>query len=302
LSASPLAGARIAVTGARKAAETADFVRRLGGEPLVAPVLSTVPVDAAGFPDRSTETGDGPPPGRDVPLDRLLTDDVALVIFLTGVGARTLFRFADERGQLEELRAALGRTTVVARGPKALGALKGAGIKVAWMPTEATVAAILAGLDRFEVAGRVAVIQWSGFVDERLRDALTERGADVIELDLYRHVAPEDEAPVLALVEAVCSGTVDFLTFTSAIGVRGFFAIAEQREREDEVLAALRSGRVIPVAVGPVTAAALAEAGAPAPIVPDTHTTGGMLRAIEHWLANHPHRSPIIVDLTASIE
>jgi uroporphyrinogen-III synthase len=301
LSASPLAGARIGLTGARKAEETADFVRRLGGEPLIAPVLATLPIDAARLATGVDTAPDGTPSASDVALGRLLSDDVALAIFLTGVGARALFRLADERGQVAELRAVLGRTTVVARGPKALGALKGAGVKVAWMPAEATVAAILAGLDQFEVAGRVAAIQWSGFVDERLRDALTQLGADVVELDLYRHVAPEDETPVVTLIEAICSGTVDFLTFTSAIAVRGFFAIAEEHERDDAVLAALRTGRVIPVAVGPVTAAALAEADAPATIVAETHTTGGMLRAIERWLADNPRCSPENVDLAASI-
>ncbi len=284
-SATPLAGARIGLTGARKAPETAEFVRRLGGIPIVAPVLATTSLDGGEVSPNRSAGDSGDVLGPDQAIDAILAEDLALVVFLTGVGVRALLALADRQGRRPEVVARLARTTVVARGPKAHGALKGAGIPVTWLPREATVAAILAELDRFDVAGRTALVQLSGFPDGRLRVALTARGARVRELNLYEHVRPADEGPVLALLDAVETGEVDFLTFTSAIAVRGFFAIAESHGRDDPLLAALRSGRVTPVAVGPVTAAALAEVGAPATIVPSTPTTGGMFRAIEEWLA-----------------
>src|SRR6266852_3091004 len=202
---SPLAGARIALTGTRKAQETADFVRRLGGVPIVAPALDTSPI--------SGEGGDAVDPGA--ALNDLLEADIALVIFLTGVGARALVRLAESAGRGDELRSMLAQTKVIARGPKALGALKGAGVRVDWMPREATVAAIVDGLDQFALTGRAVAIQWSGFIDHDLRAELHRRAARVVELDLYRHMAPASETPVLDLIDAIVDGQVDFLTFTS---------------------------------------------------------------------------------------
>ena len=286
----PLGGARIALTGARKAQESADFVTRLGGIPIVVPSLSTTTVDSAALAGNSIDLVQPIAllDGEQVEIDRLLGDDVALYVFLTGVGARALFRLTEAAGTYDQLKANLGRAAVVVRGPKALGALKGAGFRVDWMPSQATVEAILAGLDRFEMSGRTVVVQLSGFGDPRLREALESRGASVIELNLYRHTAPTNEALVLSLIDELGRGSVDFLTFTSAIGVREFFGVAERHEREDELLDALGSGKVVTAAVGPVTAAALAECGAPAHIVPEIHTTGGMLRAITDWLIAHP--------------
>jgi uroporphyrinogen-III synthase len=267
----PLAGLRIGLTGTRKAQETAEYVRRLGGIPIVAPALDTTPIGG------SSETAADPAAS----LSDLLGSDVALVIFLTGVGARALLRLAESVGREAELRATLERAKVVARGPKALGALRGAKVRVDWMPNEATVEAIMTGLDQFEVAGRAVGIQWSGFVDDRLRGELQRRAERVVELDLYRHVPPANEAPVLALLDAIRTGGVDFLTFTSAIAVRELFALAERHGRDDELLAALQTGATVPVAVGPVTGAALGDAGVAEYVVPGIHTTGGMFRAIE---------------------
>jgi uroporphyrinogen-III synthase len=266
----PLAGLRIGLTGTRKAQETADYVRRLGGIPIVAPALDTT---ASG--------GDGVDPVA--ALGELIGSDTALVIFLTGVGARALLRLSESVGRAAELREALERAKVVARGPKALGALKGAKVRVDWMPNEATVEAIVAGLDQFDVAGRTVAIQWSGFVDDQLRAELRHRARSVVELDLYRHIAPANEAPVLDLIDAIRDGRVDFLTFTSAIAVREFFALVERHGRDDDLLTALRRGSTVPVAVGPVTGNALADAGVSDYVVPGIHTTGGMFRAIEEW-------------------
>jgi uroporphyrinogen-III synthase len=107
----------------------------------------------------------------------------------------------------------------------------------------------------------------------------------VVVLVVFRIVAPANEAPVLELIDAVRDGNVDFLTFTSAIAVREFFALAERHGRDDDVLIALQGGSVVPVAVGPVTGSAIADAGVSNYLVPAIHTTGGMFRAIEERIS-----------------
>ena len=266
-----LRGARIGLTGTRKAEETAEYVRRLGGVPILAPAIETVSAETTA-PD----------------LTPLLDGEVRYAIFLTGVGVHALFRVAEERGQAEALHSALNAMTVISRGPKARGALKGHRVAVHWQPPEATLAAIAAGLNDFDLAGQTAMVQWPGFSDEAFHGALTARGARVIDLHLYRHGASPNEEPVLAMIEQIRRGDLDFLTFTSAIGVRGFFGIAEKFGRDDALLAALQRGQTRLVAVGSVTAAALAEVGAPPPLVPEIQTTGGMFRRVGEFLAENP--------------
>ncbi len=95
-------------------------------------------------------------------------------------------------------------------------------------------------------------------------DRLGEAGLDVDVVRPYVSAPLDDPGPAAALAGAVAD----------AIG------------RTDEVTAALgEDGPVAIAAVGPVTAAAVEEHGWVARIVPDTHRTGALVRALEAWAA-----------------
>jgi uroporphyrinogen-III synthase len=88
-------------------------------------------------------------------------------------------------------------------------------------------------------------------------------------------------ARVLRLVDAICSGSIDAVTFTSAPAVEALFNTADAAGRLDELQAALREP-VVAAAVGPVTAAPLVAAGI-LPIVPDRFRMGALIRLLcEH--------------------
>jgi hypothetical protein len=72
-----------------------------------------------------------------------------MMIFQTGVGTRALFQVTDSLGSTPLLLELLGKSTVVVRGPKPLGELNAAGVRIdirAASPfTSETVLAAIAG-------------------------------------------------------------------------------------------------------------------------------------------------------------
>ena len=98
--------------------------------------------------------------------------------------------------------------------------------------------------------------------------ALRQAGAEVIEVPVYRWVAPEDPGPLHRLIEAVVAGAVDAVAFTSAPAVANFLATADQQGRGEAARAAL-GGPVLAACVGPVTAAPWSRRGSPSSARPE---------------------------------
>src|ERR1043165_571404 len=97
-------GRRVVSLESRRADEMATLIRSFGGDPLVAPSLREIPLEDN--------------PVAFAFADRLLAGELNAVIFLTGVGTKTLFQALEGRYGKDELVDALSRVTVVARGPK----------------------------------------------------------------------------------------------------------------------------------------------------------------------------------------
>src|SRR5688500_6519810 len=110
-------GKRVVSLESRRAEEMATLIRSFGGDPLVAPSLQEIPLEDN--------------PEAFAFADRLLAGELDAVIFLTGVGTRTLFQALEGRYSQEEIVAALSRMTVIARGPKPGKVLRDLGVPVA---------------------------------------------------------------------------------------------------------------------------------------------------------------------------
>src|SRR5258708_2759305 len=87
-------------------------------------------------------------------------------------------------------------------------------------------------------------------------------GASVVEIPDYRWSRTDDSTPLRRLVGQAVAGTVDAITFTSAPAVMATLAVAAEDGLEEALLAALPT-HVVAACVGPVTAPALDERGAP---------------------------------------
>ena len=104
-----LEGRTIGVLEARMSDTIATLFEREGATVVRAPALAEAVVDATAEIKAWAET--------------LVEDRYDVVVFLTGVGVTRLLDEIERIGHLDAVRAALGRTTVVARGPKPSAAL-----------------------------------------------------------------------------------------------------------------------------------------------------------------------------------
>lgn len=259
-----LQGRVVAFLEARRAPELADLIVRHRGVPRAAPCL------------RELHRPDAP---ELLAAVERLCGDVEIAIFLTGVGAATILEAARRLGREEDLRAALARQQVVARGPKPVAVLRKAGVRLDLVaPPPHTSQALVTALAGWELRGRRVAVQLYGAPNQEFLDALAARGAEVIPLSPYVWERPSDVRPVLALIDELVAGGIDVLLGTSGSQVDNFFDIAREQGRLAAVRAALAH---IPVAAqGPICAAAFERWGVPVVIVPPTGHMGSLVLAV----------------------
>ena len=110
------------------------------------------------------------------------------------------------------------------------------------------------------LAGRRIAVQLHGEPQEEFVGALIAAGAEVIEVPVYRWVAPLDPTPLQRLVDLITNRMVDAVTFTSA--PRSPRCCGRPDRRPTPSCAALQ-GDVLAGCVGPLTAAPLRRRGVP---------------------------------------
>src|SRR5690242_14480997 len=137
--AAPLHGLTGGVTAARKAEELAGLLQRRGARVLHGAAVRVVQVEDD---ERVVDITRG-----------LLAAPPDVVVATTGVGFRGWLAGAERWGLREELVAALGRGEILARGPKARGAIRGAGLTDSWSPATESSAEVLEHLLDRGVAG-----------------------------------------------------------------------------------------------------------------------------------------------------
>jgi uroporphyrinogen-III synthase len=272
----PLAGYTVAVTAARRKEELGALLDRRGARVVYAPAIRIVPLSDDAELVAATRA--------------VLAAPVDLVIATTGVGFRGWLEAADawDLPLVEHLRPA----RVLARGPKARGAIRGGGLVDAWSPESESSAEVLAYLlsgAEGPLEGRRVAVQLHGDPLLDLVAGLRQAGAEVLPIPVYRWVLPDDVAPVRELVAAIVCGEVDAVTFTSAPAAAGLLAVAEELGQQAAMVSALND-RVLAIAVGPVTARPLDDAGVPNH-QPERARLGPLAREV---VARLPERDPVL--------
>ena len=261
----PLVGFRIGVTSDRRSGDLVMALERRGAEVLHAPALRIAPHEQ-----------DGPV----IAQTRAVIDQrPEVVLVTTGYGVRRWFEVADAAGLGGELTDALEHATVMARGPKAVGAVRAAGVDDhrGTREFDTTAAMVDELIDDGLVRRRVA-IQLHGYTDEVQVERLRRVSERVLTVTPYRWVSPRSPDRLNRLIQAACERRLDAVAFTSAPGVEATLAAADGIGRRADLVAAMAGG-VLPIAVGPMTAAPLRAAGLE-PAVPDRHRLGAMIRLI----------------------
>ena len=194
---------------------------------------------------------------RTEPLDATLPDlgTFDLLCVTSPTGARRLFEL------VRDARALAG-PTIAAIGPGTAHALRDGGIAADVVPERAVAESLVDALR--DVPVRRALIARAQDARDVLPDALRERGAEVEILPLYRTVAE----PLGDDTRAAALGA-DYLTFTSASAVRFFLDAAGTTPNGPRL-----------ASIGPVTSAALRDAGLEPDLEAAEHTPDGLLAAL----------------------
>lgn len=265
-----LDGFTVAVTAHRRADEQAQLLRRHGARVLHGPVLQTRPlVDDA--PLRAA-------------TESLLETPPDLVVANTAVGMRGWLDAAEAWGYGDALAELLRGVDVVARGPKAAGSLAPIGATVSWKAPTGQLRDLLAHVATRIRCGQRIAFQRDGSASAAPKETLESFGAEVVELPIYEWTRPADDAPALRLLDAVCNGAVDAVTFTSRPAVDSLAALAAETGRRDQLDAAF-AGNVAPVCVGPVCLDAARAQGFARAAAPQRPLLGAMVSAVVDALA-----------------
>ncbi|PKQ14357.1 MAG: uroporphyrinogen-III synthase, partial [Actinobacteria bacterium HGW-Actinobacteria-8] len=179
----PLAGCVIVITADRRKRELGTALERRGATVRHAPALSTVPhLDDAQLVADTRALIDDPP-------------DV--VVATTGIGFRGWIESADTADMADELLEVLSGARLVARGPKARGAIQAAGLQADWVAETETAAELRDYLLAEGVEGLRIAVQHHGNGSDGLDEAFIAAGADVQSLLVYGWGPPPDSAPHL---------------------------------------------------------------------------------------------------------
>ena len=273
----PLQGFTVGITAARRADELGAMLARRGAAVQHGPALRIVPLaDDTTLLAATRELVARPPD---------------ITVATTGIGFRGWVEAAEGWGIGDDLLRALGSGELIARGPKARGAIRASGLSDTWSPPSESSAEVLDHLLERGVEGVRIAVQLHGEPLPDVVEALCVAGAEVVEVPVYRWMPPVDINPLDRLIDAVLAGCIDVMAFTSAPAAASLLARAGDRGVADELVAALR-GPVLALCVGPVTAAPLEAVDIPT-VQPQRSRLGAMVRRLETEMPARARQLPV---------
>ena len=244
----------------------AELIRRYGGEPVVAPSMREIALSE----NRAALEF----------LPEIEAGKFAMVIFMTGVGTRTLNQALLTRYSQERIVAALGKAQLVARGPKPVAALKELGLTPSvTVPEPNTWREVLSALDAATtMRGKQIAVQEYGIPNPELVAGLEQRGASVKTIAVYRWALPEDLAPLRDAIQQILRGAVDVALFTNGAQVEHVFRVAAEEKADEKLRAACKDLAI--GSVGPICTRALQQYGLKPDIEPAHPKMGSLIAEV----------------------
>jgi uroporphyrinogen-III synthase len=257
---------RIVTFESRRAEELRRMLERHGAEVASAPALREVPI---GENEAAFEL-----------LDELEGGRVDATVLLTGVGTDALVQALAARRPRERIVELLGRTRLIARGPKPVAALRRLGlVPDVVAPEPNTWRELIAALDaRGDIRGCRIAVQEYGRENPELLAALAERGARVRRVPVYRWALPEDRGPLRAGIERLSEGLAEVAVFTTAVQIDHVMAVLDP-DAAHRLLRSLRE-RVVVASIGPTATEALRSRGLEVDVQPVQPKLGPLVAAI----------------------
>ena len=263
----PLDGVRVAITENRYPDQLTQLLERLGATVLSCPLLKETPIEDSSGARRFISICEN--------------TQIDYIVFYTGVGVDILFRTVNKP-------EVVSRSKILARGPKAVNALKRVGLQADFVADTATTEGIVRTLSQEKLNGKTILVQLYGRENPGLLGALQKQGATVIGISIYTYTQASDSSAIEDLVRKVLAREIDAITFTSATQVPFLFRTADalvdpatfrKRLNEDIVVAS----------VGEVTSKALHEAGVEPRVAPLEPKMGPMVKALGEFFEKRKH-------------
>jgi uroporphyrinogen decarboxylase len=276
-------GLRVVAFESRMATETARLIERYGGHAIIAPAMREVPLAEN-------------PAALDF-AERLLSGEIDLAIFLTGVGVRALFEVMETRHARPALLAALSRVTTVVRGPKPLAVLRTMGLQPTFEAPEPNTWRELLGIvtGGLDLRGKRIALQEYGVSNRDLVSALEARGAEVTIVPVYRWALPIDRAPLNDALRAIAEDNAEVALFTSSNQVSSVMQVADAEGIGDAVRHGLAN--MVIGSVGPVCSEELRVRGIPADLEPEHPKLGHLIKeaaARSHAILELKRSAPMV--------
>jgi uroporphyrinogen-III synthase len=249
----PLDPYRVAVTSARRSGELCTLLRRHGAAVDHAAAITMVALAGDDELHRNTEALIASPPD--------------IVVATTGVGFRGWLDAANGWQLGHQLTAALSGARVVARGAKASGGLRAAGLPEEWSPKTESSREVVQYLRQSGITGCRIAVQLHAATDDwdpfpEFLDELRSAGAEVLPIRVYRWNPVPAGGDFDQLVTRIAQRHFDAVSFTSAPAVAATLMRAGDLGISDQLLDALRAD-VRAMCIGPVTAQPLVHLGVP---------------------------------------
>lgn len=257
-------GLRVAAFESRHQAEMARLIQRYDGVPFVSPSMREVPLEE----------------NRHVTdfAHLLITGQIDVVIFLTGVGFQHLLRAVELQVDRRRYLETLSDIITIARGPKPVAAMKAEQLTPTYVvPPPNTWRELLTTVDqKMAIANQTVAIQEYGKPNASLVAGLEARGARVHSVSVYRWDLPEDDQLLRENVSAMVAGRRDVCLFTSAHQIHNLLKLADQLNVTDQLREAMNT--LVVCSVGPTTSEQLREAQLPVDFQPQHPKMGHLVR------------------------
>jgi uroporphyrinogen III methyltransferase/synthase len=250
----PLSGVRVVITRPEDQAEPLDsLLHEAGADTAVIPLIRLTPAQD----------------GRALVAAAACVEDYDWLVFTSANAVRS---FAAALAEAGSGLASLVRPLIAVVGPATAAAAADLGTIPRLVSDEATGAALAAALLRqTELNGRRVLWPRARAARPILAAELKRAGAIVDEVEAYG--TEGDEAGARRVRSLIDAQQTDVIVFASPSAVRSFVDCAGPD-----------TGLVVIAAIGPVTAAACAQAGLPVHVEAGEHTAAGVVSAlIEHF-------------------
>jgi uroporphyrinogen decarboxylase len=266
------ANLRVASLESRNAAEMARLIEKFSGRPFVSPSMREVPIE------HNREAVDF--------ANRLLTGEIDVMIFTTGVGFRHLLAAVEKHVDRQRYLHSLADITTICRGPKPVAAMAEVELKPTHrVPEPNTWRELLATIDAgVPIANHTVGLQEYGITNRSLIAGLEARGAKVVNVRVYQWDLPADAKPLEENIRAMVAGERDVAIFTSGHQVANLLRMAQQLGMEQPLREAIE--RMAVASVGPTTSEMLREHELPVDIEPEHPKMGPLVAAAAEQAAS----------------